>query len=146
MTKFLQLYSSIAIVLAVLLFSFGACTKFEGNQTVPAYLKIDTVFFSTNYSLQGENSHEITDFWIYVDDQQIGVFELPAMFPVLAMGKHKLEIRPGIKVNGISIAIICYIYSTVIIAEIFPLFRSRIFFMASPGFPTVAPGPSAFIM
>jgi len=102
LTKFLQLYSSIAIVLAVLLFSFGACTKFEGNQTVPAYLKIDTVFFSTNYSLQGENSHEITDVWIYVDDQQIGVFELPAMFPVLAMGKHKLEIRPGIKVNGIS--------------------------------------------
>lgn len=102
MTKFLQLYSSIAIVLAVLFFSFGACTKFEGNQTVPTYLKIDTVFFTTNYSLQGEKSHEITDVWIYVDDQQIGVFEIPAMFPVLAMGKHKLEIRPGIKVNGIS--------------------------------------------
>jgi len=102
LTKFLQLYSSIAIVLAVLFFSFGACTKFEGNQTVPTYLKIDTVFFTTNYSLQGEKSHEITDVWIYVDDQQIGVFEIPAMFPVLAMGKHKLEIRPGIKVNGIS--------------------------------------------
>jgi len=102
LTKFLQLYSSIAVVLAVLLFSLGACTKYEGSQTVPAYLKIDTVFFATNYGLQGENSHEITDVWIYVDDQQIGVFEIPALFPVLAMGKHKLEIRPGIKVNGIS--------------------------------------------
>lgn len=82
--------------------AMSSCNKFDGPQTVPAYLKIDTVFQHTDYSQEGENTHEITDVWIYLDDQQLGVFELPAMFPILASGKHKLEIRPGIKVNGIS--------------------------------------------
>jgi len=82
--------------------AFSSCNKFDGNQTVPAYLKIDSAYLYTDNGLQGEDSHEITDVWIYIDDQQIGVFELPAKFPVLSEGKHKLEIRPGIKVNGIS--------------------------------------------
>ncbi len=102
MTKFLFLYRCFFFLSIVFTITFSSCTKFEGNQTVPAYLKIDTVFQHTDYGNEGEDSHEITDVWIYVDDQQIGVFEIPAEFPVLAMGKHKLEIRPGIKINGIS--------------------------------------------
>ncbi len=79
-----------------------SCYKFDGDQTIPAYLKIDTVLLKTYYPEQGSNSNAIKDVWVYVNDQQIGAFELPAMFPVLAMGNQKLEIRPGIKVNGIS--------------------------------------------
>jgi hypothetical protein len=78
------------------------CYKFEGSQTVPAYIKIDTILLSTYYPEQGANSSGIKDVWVYVNNQQIGAFELPAMFPVLAMGEQELEIRPGIKVNGIS--------------------------------------------
>jgi len=81
---------------------FTSCNKFEGDITIPAYLQVDTIYFSTDYTVQGENTHEITDLWIYVDDQQMGVFELPAKFPLLYNGKHKLEIRAGIKLNGIS--------------------------------------------
>ena len=102
MIRFLRLYSLYITLLVFLSIAFGSCTKFEGDQTIPAYIQIDTVFMQTEYADEGENSHEITDVWIYIDDQQIGVFELPAMFPVLAMGEHKLEIRAGIKVNGIS--------------------------------------------
>jgi len=80
----------------------AGCYKFEGDQTIPAYLKIDTVLLSTYYPEQGANSNAIKDVWVYVNDQQVGAFELPAMFPVLADGQQKLEIRPGIKVNGIS--------------------------------------------
>ena len=89
-------------MLIVVTIAMSSCAKFDGDQTIPSFLKIDTVFEYTNNPLQGENSHEITDVWIYVDDQQLGVFELPAKFPVLAKGIHKLEIRPGIKVNGIA--------------------------------------------
>jgi hypothetical protein len=56
---------------------------------------------NTEYFSQGSNSHNITDAWVYVNDQLIGAFELPATIPVLARGKQKLEIRPGIKLNGI---------------------------------------------
>ncbi len=79
-----------------------SCNKFEGDQEVPAYLRIDTITLQTDYFTQGSNTHQITDAWVYVDDQLIGVFELPALFPVLLNGKHRLDILPGIKLNGIS--------------------------------------------
>ncbi|MCF6170158.1 MAG: hypothetical protein L3J66_04175 [Bacteroidales bacterium] len=79
-----------------------SCYKFSGSQTVPAYLKIDSVFIETNYSQQGSNSSKITDVWIYLNKDLVGVFELPALFPVLADGINDLEIRPGIWLNGIS--------------------------------------------
>ena len=48
-------------------------------------------------------SHNITDVWVYVDDEIIGAFELPAeRIPVLLEGKHKLTLAPGIKYNGMS--------------------------------------------
>lgn len=80
----------------------SSCYKFDGNQTIPSYLKIDTVLLNTYYPDEGSNSNAIKDVWVYVNDQQIGAFELPAKFPVLAMENQSLEIRPGIKVNGIS--------------------------------------------
>ncbi len=85
-----------------------ACEKFSGDQTIPAYLSIDSIYLSTNYSLQGTASHSITDAWVYVDDDLIGAFELPARFPVLKNGKHTVRILPGIKKNGISATRINY--------------------------------------
>ncbi len=81
---------------------FTGCYKFEGSQTVPAYLKIDTISVTTYYPDQGTRSHKITDVWIYVNDNIVGAYELPAYFPVLAEGLNDLQIRPGIKLNGIS--------------------------------------------
>lgn len=90
-----------AVAVALLLFSIFSCNKFEGDQTVPAYIKIDTVVLNTDYYSQGSNSHNITDVWVYVNDQLVGAFELPATIPILSRGNQKLEIRPGIKLNGI---------------------------------------------
>jgi hypothetical protein len=81
---------------------FAGCDKFEGNQDVPAYLQIDSLGFSSDYDVQGTEKQEIVDAWIYVDDNLVGGFEMPALIPVLAEGIHKLEIRPGIILNGIS--------------------------------------------
>ncbi|HEY9115555.1 MAG TPA: hypothetical protein VIN10_12725 [Bacteroidales bacterium] len=80
----------------------NSCYKFEGDQTIPSYIRIDSVSLITDYYDEGSSSEGITDAWIYVDDALIGAFELPATVPVLANGIHKLEIRPGIKLNGIS--------------------------------------------
>ncbi len=83
-------------------FMFSGCDKFEGDQEVPAYINIDTLTFSTNYSTQGTAYQELVDAWVYVNDQLIGGFEVPAEIPVLQQGLCKVEIRPGIKLNGIS--------------------------------------------
>jgi hypothetical protein len=81
---------------------WSGCDKFEGDQTVPSYLRIDSIGFITDDDLQGTSSQKFVDAWVYVDDDLVGGFELPALIPVLQEGKHKLEIRPGILLNGIS--------------------------------------------
>ena len=78
------------------------CDKFEGDQTIPSYLKIDSLGFITDNDLQGTNNQKFADAWIYVDDDIIGGFEMPFTIPVLSEGMHKLEISPGIILNGIS--------------------------------------------
>lgn len=79
---------------------FPACHKFHG-QSVPAYIHIDTCYLSSSYYTTGANTHAICDVWVYVDDQTLGCFELPATVPILESGKHKISLRAGIKVNGI---------------------------------------------
>jgi hypothetical protein len=98
--KFLQTIQFICLL--GLLLAAGSCEKFEGNQTIPAYLKIDSVFLQTEYSTEGTAFQSFTDAWIYVDDQLIGAFQMPAEFPVLASGIHKVTIMPGVKKNGIA--------------------------------------------
>jgi len=83
------------------LFILASCEKFKGDQEVPAYLSIDSIYVYTDYAIQGSPSHNITDAWVFVDGQFIGAFELPAKFPVLQVGVHKVEVMPGIKKNGI---------------------------------------------
>lgn len=90
-------------VLALLLsLSFVSCRKFEGSQKVPSYIHIESIEVDslTDYFVYGANTHKITDAWVYVDDNLIGTYELPATFPVLKKGPHKVVIRGGIKVDG----------------------------------------------
>jgi hypothetical protein len=90
------------IISLILTFLFSGCDKFEGGQTVPSYIQIDTIMLQTNYSVQGTANHKIVDAWVYVDDQYMGAFEMPDVFPVLFEGVHRIEIMPGIMLNGIS--------------------------------------------
>lgn len=88
---------------SLLLMLLGSCEKFEGDQTVPSYLHIDTFYLISNPLIEeGALTHKITDVWAYADDQLIGMFELPAQIPVLKSGNGKLRLVAGIKYNGFS--------------------------------------------
>lgn len=86
----------------LLLLAQTSCEKFSGSQTVPAYLKIDSIRLTTDYSTQGTAIHNITDAWVYIDGELIGTFQLPATFPVLKQGSHSLMVLPGVKKDGIA--------------------------------------------
>jgi hypothetical protein len=90
------------LLLFVVSMFFSGCDKFEGNQEIPSYIRIDSLVFTTDFTSQGTAAHKMVDAWVYVNDQLIGGFELPAEFPVLQEGDCRLEIRAGIKLNGIS--------------------------------------------
>ena len=90
----------------ILLFS---CKKFKGSQEIPAYLRIEPWTLSTNYDVEGAATQAITDAWVYVDGNLHGCFELKnhddgryVLVPVLEKGNHKLQIYPGVKLNGIA--------------------------------------------
>lgn len=95
----------------------SSCEIINPNEDVPAYIHIDSIALSTQ-AQEGTNSNKITDAWVYIDGQTIGAFELPATIPILMSGKHQIDIRPGIKINGIGATRAIYPFFKPFIAEI----------------------------
>lgn len=67
-----------------------------------SWLAVDEINFTTNEALEGPNTHSIVDAWVYIDNQSMGVWEIPFKMPVLEEGEHTVLIIPGIQLNGIS--------------------------------------------
>jgi hypothetical protein len=90
-----------SLLFSFFLLSAVSCKK---NDLVPSYIHIDQITFQKNEAIDKSNSTKITDAWVYVDDNLIGIFELPATFPVLASGSHTISVKAGIKLNGIAMS------------------------------------------
>lgn len=78
-----------------------SCNKQELEAEIPAYLYINK-FTLTTTPEQGTDSHKITDAWVYLNQELIGVFELPTRVPIPKEGLYQLDVYPGIKENGIA--------------------------------------------
>lgn len=97
-----KFYNIFLYILLPFVFALTSCEEYV-NDGIPSFIQIDSVNFRiTNPSVQGSASSNISDVWVYIDNQHVGVYELPAFFPVLFAGEHTLILRPGIKVNGIA--------------------------------------------
>lgn len=92
----------LACCLFIFVMFFSSCDIINPKEEIPSFIKIDSFTLTTNYLAEGSNSHKITDVWINIDDNLQGIYELPVNFPILASGNHKITVRPGIRVNGIS--------------------------------------------
>lgn len=92
--------SYIFLLLAGLLFTTCSKDKFEAQ--VPSYVSIDAITLTTNYLTEGSASSNITDAWVFVNDDLVGVFELPTTFPIIQDGNVEIKVFAGIKNNGIS--------------------------------------------
>ena len=84
------------LLAALLLIS---CTK-NNDEGIPSYIQIDQIDLTTNTSTEGTSDHKIVDAWVFLNDNNIGGYELPATIPVLAEGKNEILVWPGIKNNG----------------------------------------------
>lgn len=73
-----------------------ACNK---GDRIPSYLEIPYVSVTTT-TLQGAPTSNITDVWVSVNDELLGVWELPARIPALYEGPVKVRVVPAIKRNG----------------------------------------------
>ena len=97
------------LFLFVIIILFFSCKKFSGSQEIPAYLRIEPWTLTTNYDVEGAATQAITDAWVYINGNLLGCYEIKnhddgtyVMVPVLEKGEKKLQIYPGIKMNGIA--------------------------------------------
>lgn len=88
---------------------FNACSKEKFEAKIPSYISIPSINLTTDYATEGSASSKITDAWVYVNDQIVGVYELPAKFPVLKDGNVTVKIFAGIKDNGIAASRVRYL-------------------------------------
>ncbi len=95
-----KIYLGLVVLIPVLL--TVSCDK-NNDDLIPSYIQIDSVMVTGNLDInEGTLSHNITDAWVYVDNELIGTFELPATIPVLKEGDVDVLIKAGIKLNGVS--------------------------------------------
>lgn len=92
----------------ILIFIFISCNK---EEEIPSYIEINDFNLTSNSSF-GENTENITDVWIYIDENLQGVYEIPVTFPVLNKGLQNIRIKAGVKANGIASTRIQYPFYT----------------------------------
>ncbi len=85
---------------AVFTFFLGSCNVINPAEVVPAYVRIDSFDFQGNTQATGSNSHRITSVFVYLNNQSVGIFDLPVTFPVILDKPGKLMMTPGINYNG----------------------------------------------
>ncbi len=90
------------IGISLLLFASTSCVK---NNPDPAWLEVTQWTLESNTGLsgsEGELTHNFSDAWVYIDDQIIGVFEVPFKIPILKSGTCNIKIFPTVRNNGIA--------------------------------------------
>jgi len=90
----------------LILFTEINCTR-NFDATIPSYVEIQNFDYYGNSpgSTPFPNNYQsinITDAWVTMDGQALGVFQIPCTIPILNSGLHSFTIYPGIKVNGIA--------------------------------------------
>lgn len=90
MVRELLLATALVVVL-------GGCTK---GDKIPSYLLLGQVALSTEPVTQGSASHRITDLWVFVDDQAMGVWEPGMRVPVIGDGRKNIKLIAGVRRNG----------------------------------------------
>lgn len=112
----LKAYISVITFISALLLLSG-CEPKDDPTLVPSYLHIEKIDLVADFS-QGSESSNISDAWVYIDDQFIGSYELPATIPILTHGNQNLVVRAGIKLNGIGSTRSTYPFFTEIRREV----------------------------
>lgn len=98
----LQLKTKTSFLIVSLFMLYQSCSVLSHDEGIPSYLYINNFTLSCDLETEGYPSQKIVDAWIYVNGKEIGVYELPALVPVLDTGMCEVVVLPGIKENGIS--------------------------------------------
>lgn len=86
-------------LVATLLFS---CQLFDKEEDTPSFLRIDNIEVQSNGTgNEGVITSNINDAWVFLNDDNLGNWELPATIPVYSNGNQNIKVIAGIRVNGL---------------------------------------------
>ncbi len=97
---FLMHFTNYAPLVVIFGLFLSSCSVLDPEEDIPAYIHISRIDLQTDLGTQGTNSHKIVDAWVFVNDNLLGAYELPATIPVLASGSAKVDVIAGIMDNG----------------------------------------------
>ncbi len=116
------------LLCTIIFLVLSSCNKTKLKSPEAAFIVVNNPTVYTNPSIQGTNSHKITDIWYYVDDNFKGVFPIGSIMPVLGSGNSKITLFAGIKNNGISATRLPYeFYQGTIIKQDFEVGKTYTF-------------------
>jgi hypothetical protein len=99
----------ICIRLKYLSFLFFCCLLWQGcnvinpAEPIPTYIHIDSFHFVGNRLLANvPTMSHITNVSVFYNNNPVGNFDLPATVPIIATGTGRLQIAPGINVDGMN--------------------------------------------
>lgn len=97
----MRTHSTIFLSILVMMIVMGSasCDLINPEEQIPGFIRIDSISINP-VSGEGTDMHDIVDAWVYDNEQLVGVYELPAVVPILTTGEANIRIRPGIKLNG----------------------------------------------
>jgi len=92
----------VRLVVQVLLIFFivSSCVK---NNPDPSWLEVNEWQLNSNIALsglEGELTESITNAQVYIDDELIGIFEVPFRIPILKSGAVNVKVYPVVINNG----------------------------------------------
>lgn len=89
-----------SVILGMISLVFAQCNLINPEESIPSYIRIEPFTLETE-AAQGSSSEKITEGWLTVNGEFLGVYQLPAMVPVLQEGMVDIFLEAGIKDNGI---------------------------------------------
>jgi hypothetical protein len=86
--------SSLFIIAITAGYFFAGCNIVNPTEKIPTYIHVDS------FKLKDSPINNITAVWVYYNGAPVGIFDLPATFPVMAEGTGTLQLAPGIASDG----------------------------------------------
>jgi len=90
-----------------LLWLVCSCNVINPPEKAPTYVHIDSFQFAE------DELHDIRCAWVYYNNNPVGVFDLPATIPVSVTDGGRLQIAPGVSINGRNDLLTIYPFYTI---------------------------------
>ena len=90
---------------------FFGCNIKNPKEPTPTYIHIDSFKMVDNKNVVPPKlslSHQINSFTAFYNNNPLGVFDLPATFPVITNGTGKLTLFPGVSMDGLNNFMVTY--------------------------------------